>query len=101
MSRLAEWCARRDSNPHIFRQQDLNLPRLPIPPRARGRLKWAAYSKDAPWGKPLKHQKQASAQRVGLEEEQFMQDTPKPELPPVPGNPPSTPDPTPSQPGQP
>ena len=30
------WCARRDSNPHVFRQQDLNLPRLPIPPRARG-----------------------------------------------------------------
>ena len=27
------WCGRRDSNPHIFRYQDLNLARLPVPPR--------------------------------------------------------------------
>lgn len=28
------WCARRDSNPHALRHQNLNLARLPIPPRA-------------------------------------------------------------------
>src|SRR6516162_5185049 len=27
------WCGRRDSNPHTLRRQDLNLLRLPIPPR--------------------------------------------------------------------
>ena len=27
------WCGRRDSNPHIRRYQNLNLARLPIPPR--------------------------------------------------------------------
>ena len=26
------WCERRDSNPHAFRRQNLNLVRLPIPP---------------------------------------------------------------------
>src|SRR5687767_10224248 len=31
------WCGRRDSNPHIFRYQDLNLARLPVPPRPPGR----------------------------------------------------------------
>ena len=30
---LRNWCGRRDSNPHIFRYQDLNLARLPVPPR--------------------------------------------------------------------
>ena len=28
------WCARRDSNPHARRHQNLNLARLPIPPLA-------------------------------------------------------------------
>ena len=28
-----DWCGRRDSNPHILRWQDLNLLRLPVPPR--------------------------------------------------------------------
>ena len=32
-----EWCGRRDSNPHILRWQDLNLLRLPIPPRPHER----------------------------------------------------------------
>src|SRR5688500_20141065 len=31
------WCGRRDSNPHLFRYQDLNLARLPVPPRPPGR----------------------------------------------------------------
>ena len=28
-------CGREDSNLHVFRHQDLNLARLPIPPRPR------------------------------------------------------------------
>ena len=31
------WCARRESNPHVFRHWNLNPARLPVPPRARGR----------------------------------------------------------------
>ena len=30
---LISWCGRRDSNPHTLRCQNLNLVRLPIPPR--------------------------------------------------------------------
>jgi hypothetical protein len=30
------WCARRESNPHVFRHWNLNPARLPVPPRARG-----------------------------------------------------------------
>src|SRR3954471_1582439 len=32
-----DWCGRRDSNPHLFRYQDLNRARLPVPPRPPGR----------------------------------------------------------------
>ena len=41
------WCGRRDSNPHIFRYQDLNLARLPVPPRPPGRRQGGVYSSDA------------------------------------------------------
>ena len=30
----SRWCARRDSNPHTRRHQNLNLGRLPVPPLA-------------------------------------------------------------------
>jgi hypothetical protein len=33
---LNGWWARRDSNPHLLRDQNLNLARLPISPLARG-----------------------------------------------------------------
>ena len=65
MSCARKWCARRDSNPHIFRQQDLNLPRLPIPPRARGRLKWAAYSKDVRRSKPPRGRNKRRSRALG------------------------------------
>src|SRR6185369_1693016 len=32
------WCARRESNPHIFRYWNLNPARLPVPPRARPKI---------------------------------------------------------------
>ncbi len=33
MVRRFHWCGRRDSNPHTLRYQNLNLARLPVPPR--------------------------------------------------------------------
>ena len=38
------WCGRRDLNPHAFRRQNLNLVRLPVPPRPRG---WLRAPRDA------------------------------------------------------
>ena len=57
--RWPEWCARRDSNPHIFRYWNLNPARLPIPPRPRASaprrgMLGRAYSKDRRGGNRLK-----------------------------------------------
>src|SRR5699024_11260253 len=37
------WCERRDSNSHTSRRQNLNLVRLPIPPRSQGQVKKGLY----------------------------------------------------------
>ena len=47
------WCGRRDSNPHIFRYQDLNLARLPVPPRPPGRRQAASIAAAMREGKRL------------------------------------------------
>src|SRR4029079_2029939 len=97
--RRTEWCARRESNPHILRYWNLNPARLPIPPRARGPRKPAAYSKDRRLGKPPNQQLIRSPRRSESKERPAM-----PQLPPFPDEPgqPSEPvEPQPSQPGRP
>ena len=56
---LIVWCGRRDSNPHESPRQDLNLVRLPVPPRPhspniRGLLMIAEFSLQ-PSGLPLRN----------------------------------------------
>src|SRR5690625_2203232 len=49
------WCERRDSNSHTSRRQNLNLVRLPIPPRSLSQLRvkeklYIATIKKSSWG---------------------------------------------------
>src|SRR5690348_1959183 len=84
-SRPVGWCARRESNPHIFRYWNLNPARLPVPPRAR--------LKKAP---PIARMAVRATRRTGVrsfKRENRMQQHP-------PETPPRTPA-QPSQPGQP
>ena len=88
-----EWCARRDSNPHILRYWNLNPARLPVPPRARGRPKGARpITGGGRLGNPIAR---STAFSVPKESHRMQQ------LPAEPPTTPTPPTPEPSQPGQP
>ena len=57
------WYARRDSNPHARRHQDLNLGRLPIPPLALCRAHSTDLSADSRMRRPCPSELSVHAQR--------------------------------------
>ena len=97
----AAWCGRRDSNPHILRWQDLNLLRLPIPPRPhegpadRNPIE-AALRRAFPWARVYTSTARASKGRRnplgcgtfgGVKESVTMATQPPPETPAQPSQP--------------